>query len=147
MSNVQHMSSNPAGMILLAHGSRDPLWRQPIEAVLHAVQASQPDLPCVCAYLDACAPDLPTAANALIAQGINQLTVLPLFLGTGKHAREDIPRLLDELRLQHPDCQFDLQIAAGENPRVTALLAQLAIEAITPQSGVSGSNIQNPAKK
>ena len=55
--------------------------------------------------------------------------VLPLFLGTGKHAREDIPRLLDELRRQHPDCRFDLQTAAGENPRVTSLLAQLALEA------------------
>ena len=134
-------------MILLAHGSRDPLWRQPIEAVLLAVQASQPGLPCVCAYLDACAPDLPTATSMLIAQGINRITVLPLFLGTGKHAREDIPRLLNELRLQHPACQFDLQTAAGENPRVTALLAQLAIEAIAPQSDNSGSNIQNLDKK
>lgn len=137
-------SSSKAGMILLAHGSRDPLWRQPIEAVLLAVQASQPELPCACAYLDACAPDLPTTANAMIAQGISQLTVLPLFLGTGKHAREDIPRLLDELRLQHPGCRFDLQIAAGENPRVTALLAQIAIEAA---SGDSGSDIQNLDKK
>ena len=40
--------------------------------------------------------------------------------------------MLNELRLQHPACQFDLQTAAGENPRVTALLAQLAIEAIEP---------------
>ena len=147
MSSDKLSPSSRAGMILLAHGSRDPLWRQPIEAVLLAVQASQPDLPCACAYLDACAPDLPTAANALIAQGVNRLTVLPLFLGTGKHAREDIPRLLNELRLQHPACQFDLQTAAGENPRVTALLAQLAIEAIAPQSDNSGSNIQNLDKK
>ena len=147
MSSDKLSPSNQAGMILLAHGSRDPLWRQPIEAVLLALQASQPDLPCTCAYLEACVPDLSTAANALIAQGVNRLTVLPLFLGTGKHAREDIPRLLNELRLQHPDCQFDLQTAAGENPRVTALLAQLAVEAIAPQSGDSGSNIQNLDKK
>lgn len=131
-------------MILLAHGSRDPLWRQPIEAVLHAVQASRPDLPCVCAYLDACAPDLATAAKALMTQGVDRLTILPLFLGTGKHAREDIPRLLAELRLQHPSCQFDLQTAAGENPRVTALLAQLALEAATDGEAL---NIQNLDKK
>ena len=117
------------GLILLAHGSRDPLWRQPIEAVQAAVQAALPGFPCLCAYLDACAPDLPIAAGALIAKGVTRLTVLPLFLGTGKHAREDIPRLLQELRLQHPHCQFDLMTAAGENPRVTALLAQLALEA------------------
>ena len=120
----------PSGLILLAHGSRDPLWRQPIEAVHQLLQALQPGLPCICAYLDACAPDLPAATQSLIAQGVQHLIVLPLFLGTGKHAREDIPCLLDELRRQHPGCQFDLQTAAGENPRVTALLAQLAIEAV-----------------
>jgi sirohydrochlorin ferrochelatase len=73
----------------------------------------QPGLPCICAYLDACAPDLPAATQSLIAQGVKHLIVLPLFLGTGKHAREDIPRLLDELRRQHPGCRFDLQTAAA----------------------------------
>ncbi|MDR2297311.1 MAG: CbiX/SirB N-terminal domain-containing protein [Comamonas sp.] len=132
------------GLILLAHGSRDPLWRQPIEAVRVAVQAMQPDLPCLCAYLDACQPDLAASVHSLTAQGSHHITILPLFLGTGKHAREDIPRQLQELRHQYPDCQFELMTAAGENPRVTALLAQLAIEACR---GESASNIQNPDKK
>ena len=129
MNDEQRPSPDQTGLILLAHGSRDALWRQPIEAVHQLVQAMRPDLPCICAYLDACAPDLPAATQTLIAQGVRHLIVLPLFLGTGKHAREDIPRLLDELRRQHPACRFDLQTAAGENPRVTSLLAQLAIEA------------------
>lgn len=129
MNDEQPPSPDQTGLILLAHGSRDALWRQPIEAVHQLVQAMRPDLPCICAYLDACAPDLPAATQTLIVQGVRHLIVLPLFLGTGKHAREDIPRLLDELRRQHPACRFDLQTAAGENPRVTSLLAQLAIEA------------------
>ncbi len=129
MNDEQRPSPDQTGLILLAHGSRDALWRQPIEAVHQLVEAMRPDLPCICAYLDACAPDLPAATQTLIAQGVKHLIVLPPFLGTGKHAREDIPRLLDELRRQHPGCRFDLQTAAGENPRVTSLLAQLAIEA------------------
>ncbi|KGG82009.1 sirohydrochlorin chelatase [Comamonas thiooxydans] len=129
MNDEQRPSPDQTGLILLAHGSRDALWRQPIEAVHQLVEAMRPDLPCICAYLDACAPDLPAATQTLIAQGVKHLIVLPLFLGTGKHAREDIPRLLDELRRQHPGCRFDLQTAAGENPRITSLLAQLAIEA------------------
>ena len=129
MDDAANHTPGQSGLILLAHGSRDALWRQPIEAVHQLVQAMRPDLRCICAYLDACAPDLPAAAQSLIAQGVEHLIVLPLFLGTGKHAREDIPRLLDELRRQHPGCRFDLQTAAGENPRVTSLLAQLAVEA------------------
>lgn len=135
MDDAANHSPGRAGLILLAHGSRDALWRQPIEAVHQLVQAMRPDLHCICAYLDACAPDLPAAAQSLIAQGVEHLIVLPLFLGTGKHAREDIPRLLDELRRQHPGCRFDLQTAAGENPRVTSLLAQLAVEAVEAAGG------------
>lgn len=116
------------GLVLLAHGSRDALWRQPIEAVQAAVQAVQPALACHCAYLEACEPDLPAAAAALVQQGVNHITVLPLFLGTGKHAREDIPCLVEALRRQYPECSFELQAAVGEHPRVTDLLAELAIE-------------------
>ena len=135
MDDAANHTPGRSGLILLAHGSRDALWRQPIEAVHQLVQAMRPDLHCICAYLDACAPDLPAAAQSLIAQGVEHLIVLPLFLGTGKHAREDIPRLLDELRRQHPGCRFDLQTAAGENPRVTSLLAQLAVEAVEAAAG------------
>ncbi|GGH54614.1 hypothetical protein GCM10010975_11350 [Comamonas phosphati] len=116
------------GLVLLAHGSRDAQWRRPMEAVQAAVRAAQPALACSCAYLEACAPDLPTAVAALVRGGANHITVLPLFLGTGKHAREDIPRLVEQLRQQHPGCRFELQTAVGEHPRVTQLLAQLAIE-------------------
>ena len=144
MSTTQAPAASTHGLILLAHGSRDPLWRQPIEAVCKAVLASQPALPCLCAYLDACAPDLPSAAQTLIDQNVQHLTVVPLFLGTGKHAREDIPRLLQQLRVQHPQCTFELTQAAGENPRVTALLAQLAIEA---SQALYASNLQNQDKK
>ena len=56
MSTEQSLVSRRAGMVLLAHGSRDPLWRQPIEAVQQAILAQQPGLPCLCAYLDACTP-------------------------------------------------------------------------------------------
>lgn len=117
------------GLVLLAHGSRDALWRGPIEAVQAAVQAARPGLPCRCAYLEACTPDLAAAAGDLIAAGVNRLAVVPLFLGTGKHAREDIPKLIKALRERHPGCRVTLEPAAGENPRVTALLAQLAVEA------------------
>ena len=63
MDDAANHSPARAGLILLAHGSRDPLWRQPIEAVHQLLQAMQPGLPCICAYLDACAPELPPALN------------------------------------------------------------------------------------
>lgn len=125
------MHSSPSsdfGIILLGHGSRDPLWRAPIEAVQARVQLAQPQSPCCCAYLELTEPSLPQAADQLIAQGVRQLRITPMFLGTGKHAREDIPRLVAELQARHPGVQFEVQASVGEDPRVTALLAQIACE-------------------
>lgn len=130
--DIDTSSAGRAGLVLLAHGSRDALWRQPIEAVLEVVQQQQPQSLVACAYLEACAPDLPTAAQGLIEAGAARITVLPLFLGTGKHAREDIPKLVQQIREAHPQVAVDLQPAVGEHPQVTALLAELAQQALEP---------------
>lgn len=114
------------GLILLGHGSRDPLWRAPLEAVQVQIQRTQPELPCRCAYLELTSPSLGEAADQLVAQGVEHLRITPLFLGTGKHAREDIPRLVAALQTRHPQLLVEVQSSVGEDARVTALLALIA---------------------
>lgn len=115
-------------IVLFAHGSRDPLWRAPMEAVAARIAAQQPRRPVACAYLELCAPALPEAVAQLVAQGARQVTVVPMFLGTGKHAREDLPVLVQQLRTAHSGVQFSVQTAIGEDPRMTALMAEIACE-------------------
>jgi sirohydrochlorin cobaltochelatase len=115
------------GIILFAHGSRDPLWRLPIEAVATAIRARDPHALVCCAYLELCAPDLDQAATDLIATGARHLRIFPLFLGVGKHAREDLPVLLAQLRILHPDVTVELMPTAGEDSRLTALMAEIAL--------------------
>jgi sirohydrochlorin cobaltochelatase len=111
--------------ILFGHGSRDPQWRRPIEAVAQRLAGR---LPVRCAYLELDTPDLATAAGELIAQGATELRILPMFLGAGRHAREDLPRLVEALQIQHPDVRFELRPTVGEDPRLLGLLADLAAE-------------------
>ena len=114
-------------VVLFAHGSRDPLWRAPIEAVAARIAQQAPDQPVRCAYLELTTPDLPQAVAELVAQGAQVVTVVPMFLGTGRHAREDLPVLMDALRVAHPEVQFTVQGAVGEDPRMTALMADIAL--------------------
>jgi sirohydrochlorin cobaltochelatase len=116
------------GIILFAHGSRDPLWRAPIEAVAMQISARQPDILVRCAYLESCAPSLPDAATDLIAAGALQLRVFPLFLGVGKHAREDLPVLIEQVRAVHPEVAIELLPTAGEYEQLTTLMATIAVE-------------------
>ncbi|WP_295957897.1 CbiX/SirB N-terminal domain-containing protein [Rhodoferax sp.] len=115
-------------VILFAHGSRDPLWHLPMQAVAAQVAAADPQVQVACAFLELTTPDLPTAAAQLVAQGAQQLTVVPMFLGVGRHVREDLPVLMDGLRQQHPGVNIVLQAAVGENTQLVALLAKIALE-------------------
>ena len=123
---TNHLSTR--GIILFAHGSRDPLWHKPIEAVAAQIATLSPPIPVVCAYLELSTPDLPTATSALLNRGVHTVTILPMFLGVGKHAREDLPILVEALRASHPDVQFTLQPAVGEDARLVQLMAQIALD-------------------
>lgn len=115
------------GIILLAHGSRDPQWREPIEAVAAQIRALAPGTPVLCAYLELCGPSLPEAATDLIAEGADSIRVFPLFFGVGKHAREDLPKLVEQLRAGHPGIAIELLPSAGEHQALTALMAAIAL--------------------
>jgi sirohydrochlorin cobaltochelatase len=116
------------GVIVFAHGSRDPLWRLPVESVAQQIARGDASAAVSCAYLELCEPDMATAARLLVAQGATRVRVLPLFFGMGKHAREDLPVLMTELAAAHPQVTFEQLPTAGEDPRLTALLAQIALE-------------------
>ena len=125
--------SNPSqaalrGIVLFAHGSRDPLWHRPMQAVAQRVLQSAPGVAVECAYLELSTPNLASACASLLARGVTTVTIVPLFLGVGKHAREDLPLLVTELRAAHPHTVFELQAAVGEDARLIALLAEMAVE-------------------
>jgi sirohydrochlorin cobaltochelatase len=115
------------GIILLGHGSRDPLWRQPMEAVAARLAALRPEVPVRCAYLELEPPTLADAARELAAAGAVNISITPMFLGSGKHVREDLPRLLGEIQRRHAGVKFELQQPVGDDPRVLDLLARLAL--------------------
>ena len=115
-------------IVLFGHGSRDPQWREPMEAVARRIRARVAQVDVRCAFLELEQPDLPAAVSELAAAGADSIRVVPMFLGAGRHAREDLPRLVEQCRHAHPAIRFDLQPAVGENPRVLDLLAALALE-------------------
>ena len=123
------MKNAPQGTVLFAHGSRDPGWRAPIEAVARRMREMEPGALVACAYLELTEPDLATCVAALLAEGAQAITVWPMFLGSGRHAREDLPRLVGELRSRYPKIKFLLQPAIAEHREVLDAMARAALEA------------------
>lgn len=107
------------GILLFAHGARDPNWAQPFEAVAqrlrsrpsnHAEKAPEVTL----AFLEFMSPDIATAGDDLATRGCTEVSVVPLFLGAGGHVRKDLPKLLDALAARHPGVSWHLCPAVGE---------------------------------
>ena len=118
----------PQGFILFAHGSRDPLWRLPIEAVAQQVRQSAPHAQVECAYLELTKPDVSTVVAQMLQNEVAHIRIVPMFLGVGKHAREDLPDLIEQLRVAHPLVTFELRTAIGEEPELTKAMADIALK-------------------
>ncbi|WP_428424113.1 sirohydrochlorin chelatase [Methylibium sp.] len=120
------------GILLLAHGARDPLWSSPFEAVARRLRDRAPDTPVALAFLEFMTPDLHSAGHMLAAQGCTTVSVLPLFLGAGGHVRKDLPALLDRLRRELPQVAWQLAPAIGEIDRVVDAMADAAWALVQP---------------
>ena len=115
------------GLLLFAHGARDPAWSRPFEQARDLViarhagpgQAVHVSL----AFLEFMSPDMIEAGKHLVAQGCQAVTVVPLFLGAGGHVRKDLPLLITRLREAHPDVAWHLTPAVGESDLMIEALA------------------------
>ena len=128
------------GLILFAHGARDPRWAEPFEAVVRRIRAQRPGLPVQLAFLELMPPDLAAAGALLAAAGCRRVQVLPMFLGTGGHLRRDLPPMVDKLREQHPQVQWQLQAAVGEHPLVGEAMAAAAL-ALLAEDGTASKGM------
>jgi sirohydrochlorin cobaltochelatase len=115
-------------IILFAHGSRDPLWHKPIQSVAERITQRSPTTVVRCAYLELTEPSLPQVADALVGAGATSMCVVPMFLGVGRHAREDLPELIRALKVAHPTVDITCQPAVGEQAKLLDLLADIALE-------------------
>lgn len=112
------------GIILFAHGARDPRWARPFEAVHDQLKSLLPDTLIRLAFLEFMTPDLPSAGADLAQQGCQQVMVIPLFLGAGGHVRKDLPELVRQLQEEFAQTQWILQPAIGESALFINALTQ-----------------------
>jgi sirohydrochlorin cobaltochelatase len=111
------------GIVLFAHGARDPSWSRPFEAIRDILRARRPEFPVELAFLDFMSPKLDEAVNSLAANGVAAITIFPLFMAPGGHLKVDLPRIVEDLRKAHPGVPIAIQTAVGEVPEILEAIA------------------------
>ena len=115
-------------LILFAHGARYPEWANPMRRVQAAVRSLNPTLSVELAFLEFMAQNLADCIAGLIGGGVKKIVIMPMFIARGGHLKRDVPELLAALRIAHPDVEFVLGDAIGENEIVVQAMATAALE-------------------
>jgi sirohydrochlorin cobaltochelatase len=119
------------GIVLFAHGARDPQWAEPFAAIRERVRASRPEYPIELAYLEMMSPTLEEAIASVIAEGALAVTVFPLFMAQGGHLKQDLPRILDAIRASHPHIPIALEPPIGEVAEILEAIAAWILARVT----------------
>ena len=125
-------------VLLFAHGSRDPDWARPVEALrarIAGLTCARVDL----AYLEYCAPTLAAALAEMAGESIRRVHIVPVFIGQGAHLRRDLPALVDSARQVHPELRIELLPAIGEQPEILEAIAHAIATQIPVQPSGEGS--------
>jgi sirohydrochlorin cobaltochelatase len=108
------------GIVLFAHGSRDPEWSRPFERIAASLGQMLPAVSVGLAYLEH-GPSLDETVTALFAKGVGSIRVVLVFLGQGGHVKEDLPRLVRESA--RPGLSLTLEKSIAEQSQVIEAIA------------------------
>lgn len=118
-------------MVLFAHGARAASWAAPFERLRDLTRARLPDVEVTLAFLELMEPRLPEAVAGLVANGVDEVTIVPVFLGQGGHLLRDLPLLADGLRAAHPGLKLTVAGAVGEDPGVLAAMTDYCVGSLS----------------
>lgn len=116
-------------LVLLAHGSTDPKWKEPFESLAQSVAATQGSKAVRLAFMQLATPSLEDAVAEANGDCVGRLDVLPIFLSTGSHIARDIPELARLAQVSYPKVTINLLPPVGADVRMAELLRTLALEA------------------
>lgn len=111
------------GIILFAHGARDPRWSEPLERLRRRLSEIQPDYSVSIAYLELMTPPLDQCVADMAQQGVIDITIVPAFMARGAHVRRDLPVLVDAIRARYPQLSIHVTEALGETDEVIGAMA------------------------
>ena len=117
------------GIVLFAHGSRDPEWARPFEQIAAALSRKK-DFLVKIAFLELMRPSLDEAIADLVGSGVGSIRIVPVFFGAGGHVKEDLPRLV---AAANPPVKVTIDPPIGEQaPVIEAIAAAIASESARP---------------
>ncbi len=124
-------------ILAVAHGTSDAAGLACLDALLERVRFLRPGVETDIAFVSVAEPTPGQALAALLAQGVTEVVVLPLLLGSGYHLRHDIPEAVRTARDLPGGEALTVYTAPalGPDPLLASVLADRLAQAGGPMFG------------
>jgi sirohydrochlorin ferrochelatase len=114
-------------LLLIDHGSRRADANEALAQVVATVQALVGDAVIVRdAHMDLATPTIRDGFHACVTAGAEEVVAVPFFLFPGRHAVEDVPRLVAEAADEHPGVRHRVTETLGLHPLLARVVLELA---------------------
>lgn len=91
------------------------------------------------AHMEIAEPDVAAGFAACVEAGATEVIAVPYMLAPGRHAVEDIPRLVEEAAASHPGVRFRVAEPLGVHPGIgEVILARAGLRDRSGDGGASG---------
>lgn len=118
---------NGKGIILFGHGARNAEYLEPFERIRAAMLARDPQARVKVGFLELSQPAFEDAVASLVAEGVRDIRVVPIFFAPGLHVLKDLPQRAGALLDRYPDLAIDIADAVGMVPSVVEAMAEYAL--------------------
>ena len=110
------------GVLVVAHGSRAKETEAALEAVLEMVKAKLPGTVVECAFMEFSERTLEKGVAALVEKGVTEIKIVPYFLFSGIHIKEDIPNMAADCAANFPGVAITMGEPLGVDERLADIL-------------------------
>jgi len=112
---------------VIAHGSSRRTHIEFVEDIARRIESAL-GLRVAVGYLDGRSRGLADAEEVLdrlAVEGCRRVAVVPFFLTPGRHAKEDVPRIVESARSRHRDVEFIVTPCIGEHSNIVEIVVDL----------------------
>jgi sirohydrochlorin ferrochelatase len=114
---------------LIAHGSRRPEANADLQHFAEEIRARRLYSVVVASFLELAEPSIEEGAARCVAEQVERVVLLPLFLSAGVHVQRDLVEARERLRARFPHVDFRLAEPIGRHALLLKIVEDRAREA------------------
>ena len=119
-----------SGVLICGHGSRAKIAEQEFSLLAKGLKERHPSLKIDYGFLEYSAPNIHTALDRLLAQGVTKIHAVPGMLFAATHAKNDIPSVLTTYQEKHPKLEISYGRELGLENEMIKAFEQRILESI-----------------